>query len=205
MEIYDEVLQMCNSNVINHPLLAYDEPIDDYIRERSTNYISSDGIETDEIYSLFLALATRHIKIEENEGEPLKYLFQSIGQQLRKISDVIEPDVDQFISSLGYVDLNIIPFLLDMILLTGNPIMIDEFITAILELDFDDDRNYDILDVFRKFYAENEFDENLFISLITNDNWRIVVDLIESSLNEYENFQKLIEEYGDEEVYDYFN
>lgn len=205
MEIFNEVLQMSNTEVINHPLLSYDESIEDYIREKLTNYVSSENIKTDEIFSLFLALATRHIKIEESEGESLKYLFYSIEYQLRKISDFIELDIDQFISSLEYVDLNIIPFLLDMILSTRNIVLIDSFISSILELDFDDDRTSDILDVFRKFYAENESDEILFTVLITNDSWKLIIDLIESSLSENENFNQIIEEYGDDDIKEYFN
>ena len=77
MEVYEQVCEMSNMDIISHPLLAYDESVDDYIREKLENP-ESDNIITDEIYSLFLSLATKHLEIEGNEEDNLKYLFKSI-------------------------------------------------------------------------------------------------------------------------------
>ena len=201
MEIYNEVLQMSISDVINHPLLAYDESIDEYIREPQV----FNDIDTDEIYSLFFALATRHINIEEKEENQLKYLFQSIERQLIKISRVIEPDIDQFISALEYADLTIINFLLYFIFSTNNVILMEDFINAILECNFDEDRNFNILYIFKNFYIENELNESLFIILVSSENWKIVLDLIESSVNENEKLLDIINGFGDAELLEYFN
>lgn len=202
MEIYEQVCEMSNSDIINHPLLAYDESVDDYIREKLENP-ECDNITTDEIYSLFLSLATRHLEIEENEGDNLKYLFKSIESQLEKISKFIELDSNQLVASLEYIDISMIPFILYLILSKDDYQIMSDFVNGILALDFDEDRNYEIFKLLKGFHSENEDNKSLFRILISSENWMSAVDMIRYSLDSNNQLETILQEEGDE-IYEYF-
>jgi hypothetical protein len=203
MEIYLEVLDLSKDEIINHPLLAYDESIYDYIYDS----------ENTEIFSLFLALATRHIEIEEKQEENLKYLFNSIKSQLYKISSFYNNilDIDQLISSLEYVDMGIISHILYMIYDSDRLTYVTNlryFISAVLELDFDEEINIEILNLVKEFINRHTFDQDIFLIMIENENWKVVSDCIQNFLDvsdDKNQYFVLLENTQNEEIIEYFS
>lgn len=132
MEIYENVELMKPSEILNHPLMDFEEDLYEYWESNP---------EIDQHYILFFALATKGILNAEKEGDNIFYLLKNIEVRFTELVKYLGEDSDQFKDSLPFIDSIILMKVLEILFHNDYSL---EIINSILDIEPEDSR-YDIL------------------------------------------------------------
>lgn len=196
--VVDFVNSMEREEVINHPLLIFNEDI--------TNYLKTDEADKFDIFILFSVLVSKLLDYTENEGDNLLGYQNGIIKRLEEIYKMLEPDFDVFRDIISYEGTDI--FMIEMILLS----LLEDFYKNIIFLELleyildskDEIENHDeILTIVKRIIIENLLDDyKVFTCLIENENWYLMIEIIDEMISNNNEFINLINEWGCETFID---
>ena len=196
--VVDFVNSMEREEVINHPLLIFNEDI--------TNYLKTDEADKFDIFILFSVLVSKLLDYTENEGDNLLGYQNGIIKRLEEIYKMLEPDFDVFRDIISYEGTDI--FMIEMILLS----LLEDFYKNIIFLELleyildgkDEIENHDeILTIVKRIIIENLLDDyKVFTCLIENENWYLMIEIIDEMISNNNGFINLINEWGCETFID---
>lgn len=196
--VVDFVNSMEREEVINHPLLIFNEDI--------TNYLKTDEADKFDIFILFSVLVSKLLDYTENEGDNLLGYQNGIIKRLEEIYKMLEPDFDVFRDIISYEGTDI--FMVEMILLS----LLEDFYKNIIFLELleyildskDEIENHDeILTIVKRIIIENLLDDyKVFTCLIENENWYLMIEIIDEMISNNNEFINLINEWGCETFID---
>ena len=196
--VVDFVNSMKREEVINHPLLIFNEDI--------TNYLKTDEADKFDIFILFSVLVSKLLDYTENEGDNLLGYQNGIIKRLEEIYKMLEPDFDVFRDIISYEGTDI--FMVEMILLS----LLEDFYKNIIFLELleyildgkDEIENHDeILTIVKRIIIENLLDDyKVFTCLIENENWYLMIEIIDEMISNNNGFINLINEWGCETFID---
>ena len=196
--VVDFVNSMEREEIINHPLLIFNEDI--------TNYLKTDEADKFDIFILFSVLVSKLLDYTENEGDNLLGYQNGIIKRLEEIYKMLEPDFDVFRDIISYEGTDI--FMIEMILLS----LLEDFYKNIIFLELleyileskDEIENHDeILTIVKRIIIENLLDDyKVFTCLIENENWYLMIEIIDEMISNNNEFINLINEWGCETFID---
>ena len=196
--VVDFVNSMEREEIINHPLLIFNEDI--------TNYLKTDEADKFDIFILFSVLVSKLLDYTENEGDNLLGYQNGIIKRLEEIYKMLEPDFDVFRDIISYEGTDI--FMIEMILLS----LLEDFYKNIIFLELleyileskDEIENHDeILTIVKRIIIENLLDDyKVFTCLIENENWYFMIEIIDEMISNNNEFINLINEWGCETFID---
>lgn len=196
--VVDFVNSMEREEIINHPLLIFNEDI--------TNYLKTDEADKFDIFILFSVLVSKLLDYTENEGDNLLGYQNGIIKRLEEIYKMLEPDFDVFRDIISYEGTDI--FMVEMILLS----LLEDFYKNIIFLELleyileskDEIENHDeILTIVKRIIIENLLDDyKVFTCLIENENWYLMIEIIDEMISNNNEFINLINEWGCETFID---